>query len=73
MTSSPDPLARNVPLRRLAVATLVVATLLLSCFHVTNLDLGGHLTVGREILKTRAIPHVEFFSHTAAGHPYPVH
>jgi tetratricopeptide (TPR) repeat protein len=47
--------------------------LLLSCFHVTNLDLGGHLTVGREILKTRAIPDTEFFSHTARGHPYPVH
>ncbi len=73
MTPPADPLARNAPLRRLAVASLVVAALALSCFNVTNLDLGGHLTVGREILKTRAIPDTEFFSHTSKGHEYPVH
>ena len=73
MTSSKDPLARNAPLRTASLLAVVVVALAVSCFHVTNLDIGGHLTVGREILKTRAIPSVEFFSHTAAGHPYPVH
>jgi hypothetical protein len=45
----------------------------LSCFQVSNLDIGGHMAVGREILKSRAIPSVDFLSHTNAGHPYPVH
>ncbi|MBZ0267951.1 hypothetical protein K8I85_07335, partial [bacterium] len=73
MTTPSDPLERNVILRRVAVASLLLCALMLSCFHVVNLDIGGHITVGREILKTHAIPDTDFFSHTSAGHPYPVH
>ncbi|MDP6529885.1 MAG: hypothetical protein QGI43_09380 [Gemmatimonadota bacterium] len=52
---------------------LVVVALLLSCFRITNLDLGGHLAVGERILATHAIPDTDFLSHTFPGHPYPVH
>lgn len=68
-----DPLARNAPLRRVAVAVLLLTALILSCFQITNLDLGGHLAVGREVLKTQAIPQEDFLSHTVKGSPYPVH
>jgi Flp pilus assembly protein TadD len=73
VTPPPDPLERNAPLRRIALAVLLVTAAFLAFFHITNLDLGGHLTVGREILVNRAIPDTEFFSHTSTGHPYPVH
>jgi tetratricopeptide (TPR) repeat protein len=55
------------------VASVIVAAITLSCFHVTNLDIGGHVTVGREIVLTKSIPSTDFFSHTAVGNPYPVH
>ncbi len=73
VTTRPDPLEQNSLLRKFAVVALLAAALMLSCFQITNLDLGGHLTVGGEVLRTRAIPDAEFFSHTAVGHPYPVH
>jgi tetratricopeptide (TPR) repeat protein len=68
-----DPLAGNSRLRQLALASVFVAALVLSCFQVTDLDLGGHVTVGREILKNHRIPSTNFFSHTFPDHPYPVH
>jgi tetratricopeptide (TPR) repeat protein len=52
---------------------LLVAAVLLSWFQITNLDIGGHIAVGREIVKTRAIPQTDFLSHTVQGSPYPVH
>jgi tetratricopeptide (TPR) repeat protein len=73
VTTPNDPLERNAILRRVAVAALLICALMLSFFHIVNLDIGGHITVGREIIKTHAIPSTEFFSHTSAGHPYPVH
>ena len=71
--STPDPHAKNAPLRWVAIATVLLGSLWLSYFQITNLDLGGHLTVGRQILKTGAIPDQDFMSHTATGRPYPVH
>jgi tetratricopeptide (TPR) repeat protein len=66
-------LERNSPLRAAAIAAVMAAALLLSFFQVTDLDIGGHLAVGRQILKTGAIPSVDFFTHTVTGSPYPVH
>ena len=66
-------LERNLPLRRISVAVVFAATILLTLFHVSNMDIGGHITVGREILKTQSIPDSDFFSHTVRGAPYPVH
>jgi tetratricopeptide (TPR) repeat protein len=68
-----DPLLLNAPLRRLVVFAVLACALLLSCFHVSNLDIGGHVTVGREIILTKSIPKTDFFSHTAQGRSYPVH
>jgi len=73
VTGRPDPLARNAPLRTAAVAAVMAAALVLACFPISNLDIGGHIAVGREILKTHAIPDRDFLSHTVEGHPYPVH
>lgn len=70
---SPDPVAKNALLRQLALASVFAAALVLACFHVTDLDLGGHVTVGREIVKNHRIPATNFFSHTFPDHPYPVH
>jgi tetratricopeptide (TPR) repeat protein len=52
---------------------LLASTLVLCFFQVTDVDVGGHLTVGREILKTGKIPNRDFFTHTVRGNPYPVH
>ncbi|MFN8177268.1 MAG: tetratricopeptide repeat protein [bacterium] len=71
--TAPDPLAANVPLRRLTIAAVLLAALFLTCFQVTDTDLGGHVTVGREILKSHQIPSTNFFSHTHPDYPYPVH
>jgi tetratricopeptide (TPR) repeat protein len=60
-------------LRRVVVFVVMAAALWLSLFQVTDLDVGGHLTVGREILLTKSIPRTDFFSHTAQGRSYPVH
>jgi len=68
-----DPLARNVGIRRLALGAVFAAALFLTCFQVTDLDLGGHITVGREIVKNLRIPDTNLFSHTCPDHPYPVH
>ncbi len=68
-----DPLAQNALARRLLVGLLLATALALACLQVTDLDVGGHLTVGREILKTRTIPSTDFFTHTVRGAPYPVH
>lgn len=71
--SAADPLAGNAPLRRLTLAAVFVAALFLTCFQITDTDLGGHITVGREILKSHHIPTTNFFTHTHPEHPYPVH
>jgi tetratricopeptide (TPR) repeat protein len=68
-----SPLTQNAPLRRVAILCVLVCALILSCFQITNLDLGSHLAVGRQILKTHAIPDSDFFTHTIPGQPYPVH
>ena len=73
MSPPADPLARGLPVRYMAIGAVLIAALFLSFFHITNLDIGGHVTVGRQILKMRAIPDTDFFSYTAAGRPYPVH
>ncbi len=68
-----DPLASNAPLRRVLLFVLLATALVLSCFKVTDLDVGGHITVGREILVNGKIPSQDFFTHTVKGAPYPVH
>jgi hypothetical protein len=73
VTSSPDPLAPNAPLRRFVLAVVLASALFLSLFQVMDLDVGGHVTVDREILLTKSIPRTGFFSHTAEGRAYPVH
>ncbi len=78
MTGAPhpvglDPLARNASLRQALLFVLLATALVLSCFNVTDVDVGGHITVGREILKTGKIPSHDFFTHTVKGAPYPVH
>ena len=73
MSPLSDPLLENAPLRRLVVFAVLAGALVLSCFHVSNLDIGGHVTVGREIILTKSIPKTDFFSHTAQGRSYPVH
>jgi tetratricopeptide (TPR) repeat protein len=60
-------------LRSISVAAVFAATILLTFFHVSNMDIGGHITVGREIVKTHAIPDRDFFTHTVKDSPYPVH
>lgn len=73
MSATLDPLARNAAARRTLFGVLLATAFVLACFQVTDLDVGGHLTVGREILKTHAIPNADFFTHTVKGAPYPVH
>jgi len=70
---SRHPITRNAPMRRALLGVLLATALVLCCFQVTDLDVGGHLTVGREILKTGKIPDRDFFTHTVRGNPYPVH
>jgi tetratricopeptide (TPR) repeat protein len=73
VTAAPGGLGRNAGLRIATVAAVMAAALVLSCFRITNLDIGGHIAVGREILKSHAIPDADFFTHTARGNAYPVH
>ena len=73
MTGSRRPLAGNVMLRQLALTAVFVAAIVLTCFKVTDLDLGGHVTVGREIVKNLRIPSTNLFSFTCPDHAYPVH
>ncbi|HMB68116.1 MAG TPA: hypothetical protein VKU85_02355 [bacterium] len=73
MSAPATSLVRNAPLRAAAIAAVMLAALILSFFQVTDLDLGGHLAVGRQILKTGSIPSVDFTTHTVTGNPYPVH
>jgi len=73
LTPITDPLEENAPLRRLVVFAVMACAVFLACFHVSNLDVGAHVTVGREILLTKSIPTTDFFSHTAQGRSYPVH
>jgi tetratricopeptide (TPR) repeat protein len=68
-----DPLARNAPLRALTVGAVLAAAAVMAYFNITDLDIGGHLAVGREILKSRSIPDTDFLTHTVRGHPYPIH
>ena len=51
----------------LAVALPVVASLLAS---MSTVDLTYHLRAGAEILSTRAVPSVDTWTFTAAGHPW---
>jgi tetratricopeptide (TPR) repeat protein len=73
MSEPAATLERNAPLRAAAITAVMLAALFLSFFHVTDLDLGGHLAVGRQILKSGSIPSTDFFTHTVTGSPYPVH
>ncbi|NNE43501.1 MAG: hypothetical protein HKN12_04780, partial [Gemmatimonadetes bacterium] len=73
MSAPGNSITRNAPLRAAAVTAVLVAAAILSCFHISNLDIGGHIAVGRETLKTGQIPDTDFFTHTVTGSPYPVH
>ncbi len=63
----------NARIRRITLGAVFLAALVLAFFQVTDLDLGGHVTVGRYIVKHLRIPDTNLFSHTVPGHPYPVH
>lgn len=73
MNAARHPITRNAPWRRALLGVLLATAVVLCCFQVTDLDVGGHLAVGREILKTGKIPDRDFFTHTVRGNPYPVH
>ncbi len=60
-------------IRRIALGAVFLAALVLAFFQVTDLDLGGHVTVGRYVVKHLQIPDTNLFSHTMPDHPYPVH
>lgn len=57
----------------MATVVLVLAltgVFILSLGPITDVDLWGHLAVGREIIRSHSVPTIELFSHTAAGRPW---
>jgi hypothetical protein len=59
--------------RRLFTALFFLALVTLTTRNVTDPDFGWHLRTGEYIATTRAIPHTDFFSHTATGQPWITH
>jgi hypothetical protein len=55
------------------VAVLVIGLFTLAARDLSDSDFWWHLRTGQLILETRAVPHVDPFSYTRAGHPWIAH
>ena len=59
--------------RRLFVAILFVALFVMTVREIGDPDFWWHLSTGKYIIETRAVPRVDVFSGTVAGQPWVAH
>jgi hypothetical protein len=69
-SAAAEPAPTDDRLGRLALAGALVVVALLQIHRFDDPDTWWHLASGREIWTTRAVPHVDSFSWTAAGAPW---
>ncbi len=63
----------NLTTRRLFLAILFLALVVIATREISDPDFWWHLRTGQYIIETRAIPRTDPFSLTRAGHPWVTH